>query len=312
MANFEANYRDLLQNLTGQREQVPGIGSLPEIPAQPVLPLRGTQSDVDTEGGVELGTEPLSIALAGSRLLFRIAWRNPPYNTLTLHLDQPLFENYPGDWFYRGRADSACPQFYALLLSCPGITSVMRESPYELLMGKAELAQYDVVLAHINEALKTATGIQQISRPDPPATATGASGPSTVPVQITVQPTAYTDGDWITAAIVARERAETELKKVASRARRSTITKRAGQPDRSSQRETIVNLLQSRIRQLLRNHAQGGTTDDTRLEACTAKVVADILKRELVEFEWAADERSQHDPALVFRDTIKTIGSRYR
>jgi hypothetical protein len=146
--------------------------------------------------------------------------------------------------------------------------------------------------------------------------------PPEMPAQKAVQPTAYTDGDWITAAIVARERAEIELKKVASRVNKKAlvdVTGRIADGARPTEpeiglikRDMIDDILQTRIKELHEKHSQGGTTDDTRLEACIAKVVADILDGEFAEFQWAADERSGDDPVQVFRDTIKTIRNRYR
>jgi hypothetical protein len=40
-ARFEANYRELLRSLSGQREQAPPLGQLPEIAPKPVPALRG-------------------------------------------------------------------------------------------------------------------------------------------------------------------------------------------------------------------------------------------------------------------------------
>jgi hypothetical protein len=43
MANFEANYRELLRSLTGQNEPAPPLGQPPEFVREPVEPLRGKQ-----------------------------------------------------------------------------------------------------------------------------------------------------------------------------------------------------------------------------------------------------------------------------
>jgi TIR domain len=44
-AKFEANYRELLRSLTGQREQAPPLGHVPEIVPKAVQPLRGLSAD---------------------------------------------------------------------------------------------------------------------------------------------------------------------------------------------------------------------------------------------------------------------------
>jgi DNA-binding winged helix-turn-helix (wHTH) protein len=140
------------------------VEELPRTPRRTESKIGGSAEAVGQ--GSTVVAEPSSLTIVGSKLLFRVRWTEPPYTTLTLHVDQPLFEKFPGDWFYRGEVKGRCPQLYVLLLSGPGIRSVMRESPYELLMGKAELAQYDMVAAHIHDALRTATGIQDISCAD--------------------------------------------------------------------------------------------------------------------------------------------------
>ncbi len=49
MANFEANYRNLLRSLTGLGEPAPPLGRLPEIPQEPARLLRGSQRGAPTE-----------------------------------------------------------------------------------------------------------------------------------------------------------------------------------------------------------------------------------------------------------------------
>ena len=44
-ARFEANYRELLRNLTDQREQAPPLGKPPDLQPKPVRPLRGLASE---------------------------------------------------------------------------------------------------------------------------------------------------------------------------------------------------------------------------------------------------------------------------
>jgi DNA-binding winged helix-turn-helix (wHTH) protein len=279
---------------------VPGVGVeiLVDVDPAPAMEDKGDGATEAIGQESAVRAEPPLLTIVGSKLLFRVKWTEPPYTTLTLHVDQPLFEKFPGDWFYRGEVKGPCPQLYVLLLSGPGIRSVMRESPYELLMGKAELAQYDVVAAHIHEALRTATGIQDISCADGLAPAASPSRSPGVPAQETLLPTAYTDGDWITAALVGPERAEDELKRIATAARYEAP--RSEHPDLC-----ILGLLDDRIDELLGQHAKGGTTNEARSEACTAKVVSDLLERQKSSFIWNLDEHPGADPVSIFRSTVK-------
>lgn len=111
----------------------------------------------------------------------------------------------------------------------------------------------------------------------------------------------YTDGDWITAAIVGPEHAETTLKKLTG------VFSRMKAKSRSEKLDRITKQVQSEIDKLLEKHANGGNTDETRLDACIAKVIADILQRELANFQWNAEERPKDDPVTVFRDTVKAF-----
>lgn len=119
-----------------------------------------------------------------------------------------------------------------------------------------------------------------------------------VPIESTSK---YTDGDWITAAIVGPEQAEERLKKLAAGLKSLEASSR---PEKLEQ---IVQVVQSAIDQLLEKHAKGGTTDETRLDACIAKIMADIMQRELTNFQWNIDEHPNHDPVTVFRDTVKAF-----
>lgn len=111
----------------------------------------------------------------------------------------------------------------------------------------------------------------------------------------------YTDGDLITAAIVAPEHAEAKLKELASGFRRLKTRSRDAKLDQ------IVKQVQSATDHLLKKYARGGNTDETRLDACIAKAVADILQRELANFQWNAEERPNDEPDAVFRDTVKAF-----
>jgi hypothetical protein len=49
----------------------------------------------------------------------------------------------------------------------------------------------------------------------------------------------------------------------------------------------------------LEKHLKGGTTDEARLEVCISKVVADILQRELANFQWNIEERQTIQPQYL-------------
>jgi DNA-binding winged helix-turn-helix (wHTH) protein len=276
----------------------------PRGESQHVDQFESTGQGNDERAASTSWTERFPIKAVGEALVFKVDWKQPPYTTVNLHVDQPLFEDFPGDWFHRGKVRVDCPHFYRLLLGCPGIESVSRASSYELLLGRADLSEYAAVVRCITETLRTATGVQQVLCTEQPET--NSDGTRNKESQRVVDATKYTDGDWITAAIVARERAETKLKRLAFAFGKLNVNTRSEKIDH------ITRTVEATIAELLEKHAQGGRTDDTRLEACIAKVVADILQSELAEFQWSAVEKSKDDPVIVFRDTIKTIASRHR
>lgn len=111
----------------------------------------------------------------------------------------------------------------------------------------------------------------------------------------------YTKGDWIAAAIVGPENAETKLKQMVGRFLRLTTNTRSAKIDQ------IIKECESEISALLKKYSKGGKTDETRLEALIAKVMSDILQREIANFQWNVEERSDDDPAIVFRDTVKAF-----
>jgi predicted ATPase len=53
MAQFEVNYRELLRSLTGQREQAPRLGRLPQITPEPIEPLHGPAQPLSEQGALE-------------------------------------------------------------------------------------------------------------------------------------------------------------------------------------------------------------------------------------------------------------------
>jgi DNA-binding winged helix-turn-helix (wHTH) protein len=166
---------------------VPGVGV--EILVD-VDPAATTSPSITAETGVNDSTEPRaseepdpheSLNAISPTLHFKIDWRDPPYTSLTLHVDQPLFEGFPGDWFYGGRTAN-CPPFFRVLLSCPGVTSVMRSSPYEVQMGRAELARLDAAADYIANALKGVPGVFEVQSGPPAPSTSQVNGPDSTPV----------------------------------------------------------------------------------------------------------------------------------
>jgi hypothetical protein len=115
----------------------------------------------------------------------------------------------------------------------------------------------------------------------------------------------FTDGDWITAALVGPEHAERKLKELAGQFSRLRQIE-----DRDEKIDHMVERVQSVISELLKRYENGGATDEARLDACVAKIVADVLQRELANFQWSAEEKSNVDPVVVFRDAIKAFSKR--
>jgi len=124
----------------------------------------------------------------------------------------------------------------------------------------------------------------------------------------------FTEGDWITTAILAPERVETILKKLASRA----TTDKPKSKDAAVSlvmmegEKEISKLLAERQKFLAKASAGDSTTDEERLEACMGKVVAELLERELANFSWKAGEKPEDDPVQVLRGVIKAFVSAQR
>jgi DNA-binding winged helix-turn-helix (wHTH) protein len=112
------------------------------------------------------------------------------------------------------------------------------------------------------------------------------------------KPTAYTQGDWITAALVAPDRAEDELKRIATVVRHEA-------PSSDHPNLCILGFIDERIHELLAKHAAGGASEADRAEACIAKVVSDLLEQQKSSFIWNLDESEGGDPVTVFRNTVK-------
>jgi len=109
----------------------------------------------------------------------------------------------------------------------------------------------------------------------------------------------FTDGDWITAAIVAPERAKTILKGAAARLNRLSPPKRTI--------ESVEGYIEAKIGEIGKRQSVPDASDEFRSEACISGVVVDILGRELGNFLWNAGERPDDDPISVFRETVKAF-----
>lgn len=111
----------------------------------------------------------------------------------------------------------------------------------------------------------------------------------------------FTDGDWITAGIVGPEKAVTILQRIASKTR---LTEGSIRDEQITMLETRVI---SQMERLQARYELGGSTAEQRLEACIAKVVSDILDRELNSFLWNANENNEKAPMEIFRDVIRGL-----
>lgn len=112
----------------------------------------------------------------------------------------------------------------------------------------------------------------------------------------------FSDGDWITAAIVAPERAVTAMKKA-----RTALHDRM-----SGSRTDVVGHLQAAVDQEVSRFRTrfeaGGTTDEARCEACIAKITADLIEREGAALLFELMQRPEVDPNTAFSRMIKRLG----
>src|SRR5439155_13309086 len=100
------------------------VASRPLSTAPATRRVDPTPADDATETAPPRESTPASLNIVADTLRFKVDWTDPPYTTLTLHVDQPLFEHYPGQWFRRDEAQRNCPELYQFLLGCPGMVSV--------------------------------------------------------------------------------------------------------------------------------------------------------------------------------------------
>ena len=108
----------------------------------------------------------------------------------------------------------------------------------------------------------------------------------------------FSDGDWITAAIVAQDRAAAILQGVAIAIK---VRKNANWQSRVEVVDSAVGVELSRLRQ---RYEAGGETDEDRCEACIARTTADIIDREMTSYRWKVDEKHDADPLVMFRETV--------
>ena len=112
----------------------------------------------------------------------------------------------------------------------------------------------------------------------------------------------FSDGDWITAAIVAPERAVTAMKKVGA-----ALYDRWG-----GNRNDVVGQIHSAVDQevsrLRTRFEAGGTTDEARCEACIAKMTADLIEREGSSLVFELRQQPTVDPKTAFSRMIKRLG----
>jgi len=112
----------------------------------------------------------------------------------------------------------------------------------------------------------------------------------------------FSDGDWITAAIVAPERAVTAMK----RAGAALYDRLSGnRNDAIGQIQEVVDHEVSRLRA---RFTAGGTTDEARCEACIAKMAADLIEREGSALVFELRQQPAVDPKAAFSRMIKRLG----
>jgi hypothetical protein len=111
----------------------------------------------------------------------------------------------------------------------------------------------------------------------------------------------FSDGDWITAAIVAPERVVRILQRVATTVR---LRKNASRQKRI---EDIEAALAAELSCLRERYEAGGETDADRCEACIAKTAADIIDREMTSYRWKLDEEPAGEPIVLFKEIIRSL-----
>ena len=116
-----------------------------------------------------------------------------------------------------------------------------------------------------------------------------------------VNRTTFNDGDWITAAIVGPEKAVSILQHVV------TNSSLANSMSRDEKIEVLKQNTINAIEKSRRQYNKGGDTNEELLEACIAKVVVDILDRELTSFLFEAGDTRDREPGDVYRGVIRKL-----
>ncbi|HFD33461.1 MAG TPA: hypothetical protein ENJ28_12235 [Gammaproteobacteria bacterium] len=110
----------------------------------------------------------------------------------------------------------------------------------------------------------------------------------------------FTEGDYITAAIVHADHVEKLLKKLVRQ-----IKDAAKMPN-----DEAIEYIESKVEEEIkkeRNKAENFNKNDEeeRLDACIATLVADVVERELINFGWNVEENKELHPYVVFKNTVK-------
>jgi len=121
----------------------------------------------------------------------------------------------------------------------------------------------------------------------------------------------FTEGDWITSAILVPDKVETILKGLAAKAKSNRQVDTVDFIMAEGQKR--IDRLLGKFNEFLDKHSAGATTTDVeRSEACMSRLVAEILERELANFSWSVGERATDEPLEVLKDTIKAFVSSQR
>jgi hypothetical protein len=61
------------------------------------------------------------------------------------------------------------------------------------------------------------------------------------------------------------------------------------------------------VRTLRSRYEKGGETVKDRCEACIAKIVADIIEREMASYRWRRSEEGDADPLDAFKIVVRNL-----
>jgi hypothetical protein len=111
----------------------------------------------------------------------------------------------------------------------------------------------------------------------------------------------FSDGDWITAAIVSPERAVATMQRIA------TSVKARKNASRQRWIDEIGLATSREVSALRERYEAGGETVEERCEACVAKMTADIIEREMTSYGWELDENTDVDPMRLFKEIIRRL-----